>query len=203
MVRFSRVAGLVLLSAISTSGCGGQQLEPVGPKPARPTPAPRFREPIEKVPRKAILEYAKSLVFDSVRTVGDRQRLMIGNCPDACRYGPLVDIHPELGLAGIDKKALQAGRIIGRYMNHSPEAYAKLGIPANQASYVWVDFEGGSWRAFVVPSDERLPLDPRRIEFEEHGEKRWAQSTARWKWHDNDETAWFSCTTWGCCTIDP
>ena len=205
MVRLSSVTGVLLLSLVATSGCGGQQpQEPVRPKPPRATPPPPFRDAIEKIPRKAILEYARRLDFDSARTVGDQQRLMIGKCPDSCRYGPLVEVHAEIGAAALDVKGLEQGRIVGRFVNRSSEPYEKLAIPPNQESYVWVDYLGGTWRAYVIPSDERLPITRRTARVDEyHKDTRWAQSAARWKWHEDDETAWFTCTVAGCCKIDP
>lgn len=204
MVRSLRVTCALLLSVVAVSSCGGQQ--PAQPKPRLPraTPAPPFKDRIEKVSRQAILNYARQLVFDSARTVGDQQRLMLGKCPDSCRYGPLVEVHAELGAAALTVKDLQSGRIIGRFVNRSAEPYEKLAIPASQESFVWVDYVEGKWRAYVVPTDPRIPITPRSAAVDEyHKDTHWLQSAARWKWHEDDETAWFTCTVAGCCKIDP
>ncbi len=198
------VTGAVILTlALSAPACSGQQPSYPRPKPARATPSPSFRGPVEKVSREELLKYARSLVFSADPAVGDQQRLMLGTCPDSCRYGPLVDIDAEIGAYAADVKVLERGLIIGRYVNRSPQAYDKLGIPGNQISYIWVDYVEGKWRSYVVPSDSKLPIVAKPLEFERHSEPRWAQSMARWKWRENDEQAWITCSVYGCCKIDP
>lgn len=194
---------LALFLSFLIASCGGQP--PSGgsqPKPVRPTPPPPFKERVERVRRDVLLRYATSLNYDTVAAVGDQQRLMIGKCPDDCRYGPLVDIQPEFGAAFLTTKTLGEGRIVGRFVNLGQAPYEKLAIPAGQVSYVWVDFIDNSWRAYIVPSDEKLPITSRKMQYEQHETKRWGLSIARWKWREDDEQAWFTCTELGCCKID-
>lgn len=195
---------LVALSLSLLVGACGGHTPPDGPqpKPGRPTPPPPFKERVERVPRATLIKYAQSLTFDTVAATGDQQRLMIGKCPDNCRYGPLVDIQPETGAAFLQPQALGSGRIVGRFVNTSDVPYEKLAIPAKQTSYVWVDNIDGGWRAYVIPTDEKLPITSRRIQYEVHETARWTQSIARWKWREDDEQAWFTCTAFGCCKVD-
>lgn len=128
---------LALFLSFLIASCGGQP--PSGgsqPKPVRPTPPPPFKERVERVRRDVLLRYATSLNYDTVAAVGDQQRLMIGKCPDDCRYGPLVDIQPEFGAAFLTTKTLGEGRIVGRFVNLGQAPYEKLAIPAGQVSYV-------------------------------------------------------------------
>lgn len=204
MVRTLRATGIALLSLIATGGCGAQQPhDRVPPRLPRATPPPRFKDPIEKVSREQLLRYARSLVFDTLAGVGDQQRLMLGSCPDNCRYGPLVEIQPEIGAATLDIKALASGRIVGRFVNKSSTPYDKLAIPPSQESFVWVDSIGETWRAYIIPTDSKLPVTLRSLGLERHGKPRWYQSLARWKWREDDEAAWITCTIDGCCKIDP
>src|SRR5437667_104314 len=94
-----------------------------------PTGAPTafFRGSVDSAPRSAVLNYARSLDYDSTHGVGDYRRLMLGSCP-RCAYGPHVFLRPERGAATLQTDMLAEGRVVARLINHDSTGYAKFNL---------------------------------------------------------------------------
>lgn len=158
--------------------------------------------PFNLASREEILDAARATPFDARRGAGDQQRLIVGECTDDCRYGPLADIQPAKGVHTQSEQELATGRFVGRMINHGPEAYPSLNLGAGDTTYVWVDKADGAWRAILVPSSSGGTLVEKGVTFETHViQEPWAQPGARWLLNGNRGVPWFSCVTWGCCTI--
>src|SRR6266576_6881507 len=65
-----------------------------------PTVAPTafFTGAVDSASRSAVLNYARSLNYDTTHGAGHFRRLMLGSCP-RCPYGPHVFLSPERGAA--------------------------------------------------------------------------------------------------------
>lgn len=169
-----------------------------------PEPPAFARQPIEQVSRATALEYARRVPF--LQIAGDSQRLMMGNCPTDCRYGPLARIDPASRSYGLDDAALTAGRMLARVINVDDIPYPKLNLGPRDTVYWWVDGAGGRLRSVLVSSRPDVPPLVMGFVREGHPEQRkgftWRQAQARFRWRDSDEMLWVACDWAECCRTD-
>src|SRR6476620_7755796 len=138
-----RSAGIPLWAAtmglLGVLACGGKnenqvsdQLSPDSSSDTtRGTPGPKFTTPFDSVSRDSLLDYVdNNLQWDTREGAGDMQRLMIGECPDSCHYGPRVMIQPEKRSHQNRATSLseRPGRIIARIINLDALEYPKLNL---------------------------------------------------------------------------
>ncbi|PYO86002.1 MAG: hypothetical protein DMD68_01790 [Gemmatimonadetes bacterium] len=166
-----------------------------------PTGAPTafFRGSVDSAPRSAVLNYARSLDYDSTHGVGDYRRLMVGSCP-RCMYGPHVLLLPERGAAVLQTTMLAEGRVVARLINYDADVYPKLNLAPHDTVYWWVDRRGprSEWRSVYISSDPTRPLQPDSLIVTDY-HTRWERTLARFLWHDRDEKLWVACDMTGCC----
>lgn len=168
-------------------------------------PAPPFAgQPLEQTPREAVLAYARGLPYRAVS--GDSQRLMLGTCPENCRYGPLANIDPVAGSFLLDSADLGTGRILARVINRDTIAYPKLNLGPRDTVYWWVDATRQQFRSVLVSSRPDAPplvLGFRREQHPELGKEfHWRQAQGRFLWRDTDEMLWVACAYAECCRTD-
>ena len=167
-----------------------------------PTVAPTafFTGAVDSAPRSAVLNYARTLDYDSTHGVGDYRRLMVGSCP-RCMYGPHVFLRPERGAATLQTTMLAEGRVVARLINLDADTYAKFNLAAHDTVYWWVDRRGprGAWRSVYVSSDPTRPLQPDTLIVTSYHGSRWERTWARFLWRDTDEALWVACDMTGCC----
>ena len=170
----------------------------------KPEPPPFAGQPIEQVPRAAVLEYARRVPYMEVS--GDSQRLMLGTCPADCRYGPRAHIDPASRSYELHDEALNAGRLLARIVNVDSIDYPKLNLGPQDTVYWFVDGTGGRLRSVLVSS--RPDVQPLVTGFSRtaHPEQRkgfrWRQAQARFGWRDTDEALWVACAWSECCRTD-
>ena len=195
--RLLWIGTIALLAVVIMIGsCGGDEPEP--------TRAPPFDTDVNEITHSELLAYGRSLDYDTVAGAGDRQRLMLGNCPANCRHGPLVRIEPERGTAALEIDDLAKGRIIGRIINEDTLGYPKLRLQPRDTVYWWVDRvdrDKGAGRSLFISTVDSTSgrQQPGALVFTVHSEYQWRQAIARWVWSDADEGSWSSCTKNGCC----
>src|SRR3989475_9230612 len=165
---------------------------------ATAAPTPYFTGSVDSAPRSAVLNYARSLDYDSTHGVGDYRRLMLGSCP-RCAYGPHVFLRPERGAATLQTDMLAEGRVVARLINHDSTGYAKFNLAPHDTVYWWVDRRGGTWRSVYVSSDRARPLQQDTLIVTAYHGTRWDRSWARFLWRDTDEALWVACDMTGCC----
>jgi hypothetical protein len=108
---------------------------------ARGVPKPEFVTPFNVVTPDSIRSYLDKLKFDERDGAGDEQHLIVG-CPDACRLGPLVAIHPERRSHNNKNKNLATGpgRIVARLINRDQkQGYPRLNLAPGDTVYWAVD----------------------------------------------------------------
>lgn len=174
-----------------------------------PPPAPQF-DPAAIGPemdagtRAAFLDYARSLTYESQKEFTDAQRLMVLE-DSVPRYGPLVSIEPQAGVAALTLDELAQGRVVAQFVNRdgSGEGYPKLAVPAGQRRAFWWMRRNaeGRWRAVLVPDDTAAPVVERAARYDYHPDYRWNHPRALWLWDDADERAWTTCSRSGCCEL--
>lgn len=165
---------------------------------------PSFSQPIDQAPRDRVLEYARRVPYLEIS--GDSQRLMLGNCPNDCRYGPLAHIDPASRSYEFNETALRAGRVLARVINVDTIAYPKLNLGPRDTVYWWVDGARGALRSVLVSSRPEAPPLVLGFRREAHPEQRkgfeWRQAQGRFYWRDADEMLWVACAWAECCRTD-
>jgi len=221
-----RSAGIPLWAAtmglLGVLACGGKNENQVSDQlsldsssdTTRGTPGPKFTTPFDSVSRDSLLDYVDNdLQWDEREGAGDMQRLMLGECPDSCHYGPRVVIQPEKRAHQNRSSSLSTrpGRIIARFINMDGVEYPKMNIGAHDTVYWAVDRvqpvnESVSGGRSLFISRKKLhgalsvtPAKPETLVVNEHPSGYWKQSLARWVWSDSDETRWGTCKDGGCC----
>ena len=192
MGRLSGSVGMIGLLVVA--GCYRE----VAPEP------PSFAQGIEQAPRGAVLDYARRVPFMTIS--GDSQRLMLGSCPNDCRYGPLAHIDPASRSYELNDASLNAGRMLARVINVDTIAYPKLNLGPRDTVYWWVDGVGGRQRSVLISSRPEVPPLVTGFRREAHPEQRkgfkWRQAQARFYWRDTDEMLWVACDWAECCRTD-
>lgn len=141
----------------------------------------------------------------------DAQHLAIPDQGGALRPGPWGSVYPVEGLGSIDSTEFRASNGV-----HVADIVVEsAGSPGGLAHYqdklflevngsrgtteVWVGRNtAGAWSSrFRHGNGLSNPAQLRRIPRVRHA----VEGAARWRWHDNDETAWYWCG--GCCDSGP
>ncbi len=191
MLSQNRWVPVVLMGFLVSGACRG------GPR-AIPAPSPGA----SKLSNRAVfLGYADSLQFDTSYGIGETRRLMRGNCPGSCSYGPRVRFEPEVGVASLDTITLaHGGRVLGRLVNLDTavaDSYPKFNLRARDTVYWWVDKTNTGFRSLYIPRDSSRAISP-PDSFVFHPGGEWHRSWAKYIWRDADEGLWVTCLQ-GCC----
>lgn len=185
-----------LTAAVATSAACYREL--------KPDPPPFVGQSIEQIPRGTVLDYARRVPYMPIS--GDSQRLMLGACPDDCRYGPRAHIDPASRSYEMNEASLNGGRILARVINMDTIPYPKLNLGPQDTVYFWVDGVGGRLRSVLVSSRLETPLVVTGFRKEAHPEQRngfrWRQAQGRFLWRDTDEMLWVACDWAECCRTD-
>jgi hypothetical protein len=169
---------------------------------------------MEPALRARIEELVRGVAFDTFPGAGDQQPLTVGKCPN-CGFGPMARIEPEVNAYRNTPDSLAKGRIVARLTNlDKTRGYDKLGLPPGGTVYWYVERTPKVSRSVLYPdlsarartrAGARAVLDT--LIFEEHvaegarGGHSWKQSVSRWLWSDEDDGAWASCVSNGCCKV--
>lgn len=127
--------------------------------------------------RSAVLDYARSLVFDSTRGASDQNLLDT--------LGTVGILSPEVSNHKTRTSDLAGGRIQLRVRIIPPTKHPAMGYRSFPAgtSYLWVDslkMSGGTGtaRGVIIPEDPSLPTKTIRLSI--HPAPFWNRSLARW-----------------------
>lgn len=176
--------------------------------PPRATVAVDSMEPALRARIEALI---KEVAFDTFPGAGDQQPLTVGKCPE-CGFGPMARIEPEVNAWKNTVDSLAKGRIVARLINlDQTRGYDKLGLPPGGTVYWFVERGPAVSRSVLYPDPATARTRPRAVLdtliFEEHvspeerGGHSWKQSVSRWLWSDQDDGAWASCVSNGCCKV--
>jgi hypothetical protein len=183
------VAALALLAV---PACGQAQV-------ARPTVARLQAQRTSNDSAALIRRYGGSLPdseFDTIPGAGDEQRLMRGNCPNDCSYGPLARIQPRKRAATWQPAQRDSGEVIARIISEGP--YPKFNIQGGDVVYWWVGRQGKKPVSIFISSRPGTPARVSDLDVDPHPGY-WKQGLARWLWSDRDEQAWAVCDGGTCC----
>ncbi|HKP50268.1 MAG TPA: hypothetical protein VJU17_09660, partial [Gemmatimonadales bacterium] len=201
MSLWAAAMGLLVVLA-----CGGKSEKPTydstvlssdtSSDTTRGTPGPKFTTPFDSVSPDSLLAYVDSeLQWDTREGAGDMQRLMVGECPDSCHYGPKVRIQPEKRAHQNSANSLsqRPGRIIARLINLDSEEYPKMNIGAHDTVY-WavervqpVNDTLSRGRSLLISRKKLhdtslVAAKPESLEVSEHPSGYWRQALTRWIW---------------------
>src|SRR5213593_2566721 len=113
--------------------------------------------------------------FDTATEKSDKRRLMLGTCPNDCRFGPFASII-------------------------SDSAYPKFNIHGRDTVYWWVGKRGGSQvSVFISTAPGAVPLVSDLRVYPHDREFLQGIALARWLWNDVDDMAWGTCDGGACC----
>jgi hypothetical protein len=116
----------------------------------RPTPPPPFAgKPIDSVSTSAIIAYANTLQFDSVKPADDT--LTVTTPPGDTIH---LQASPEIGTLALTDSELAQGRILARIQ--STGAFAPLGT-AKGTNYFWVSGTHDRAQVVMIPADSSAP----------------------------------------------
>jgi hypothetical protein len=185
------------------------------------TPGPAFAAPYDSVPADTLLAYIRTLQFDDREWAGDKQRLMVGTCPNSCSHGPLVRIEPERRAHRNERADLEnsQGRIIARMINYDATlSYPKYNLGPSDTVYWVVSRVGSPTRERAkgtamyisvqgLKGRKKPPITYDSAVVESHNEYSRTHdygyypgvALAQWIWNDSDETKWGSCNQGACC----
>jgi hypothetical protein len=164
------------------------------PAPVRPALA------VRSAPLDTLLALSRAATF--VPVLGDSQRLMLGSYPTG-RYGPRVQISPELRSYAHDTADLATGVLLARLVNFDTIPYPKMNLGPLDTVYLWTDEPGGLFqpaRAFYVNARDGSRLE-RGIRTHPGPPMRGTMPAARFLWDDADEKTCVYCAWVEWCTI--
>jgi hypothetical protein len=136
--------------------------------------------------------------FDTAAERSDVRRLMLGDCPDHCRPGPLASIHPRIRAATWSAAHRDSGEVIARIISEG--RYPKFNIQGRDTVY-WAVVKRGDSLVSVfrstAPGSTDLVSDLKVIH---HGEGFFRGiAVARFVWSDTDDMTWGTCDGGACC----
>ncbi len=136
--------------------------------------------------------------FDTTVERSDFRRLMVGDCPDHCRPGPLASIQPRINAASWSAAHRDSGEVIARIISEG--RYPKFNIQGRDTVY-WAVVKRGDSLVSVFHSTARGSTDLiSNVEVIHHGEGFFRGiAAARWVWSDRDDMAWGTCDGGACC----
>jgi hypothetical protein len=143
--------------------------------------------------------------FDTTPEHSDFRRLMIGNCPESCRPGPLAWIQPRMAAALWSAEHRDSGEVIARIISEG--GYPKFNIHDRKGgpdTVYWAVVKRGNTLVSVFRSTTPGSRDiVSKVEVYPHGQGFFRGiSLARWIWSDRDDMAWGTCDGGACCKSD-
>jgi len=139
--------------------------------------------------------------YVTLQGVGDEQRLMVGSCPRACRYGPRAKIQPHRATAYRTGAHPDSQVFIARIINLDESAYGKFNLHGRDTVYWAVGTRRGEpVSIFYSTAADARPFYSDLNIIEEHSTPVYRQAVARWIWDDRDEAAWGTCDGGRCCS---
>lgn len=137
--------------------------------------------------------------YDTLLGVGDEQRLMVGSCPERCRYGPQAKIQPHRATAYRGGIHPDSQVFIARIINLDDTAYGKFNLHGRDTVYWAIGTrQGRPVSIFYSTAADARPFYS-DLEFEYHRTQVYRQAVARWIWVESDEAAWGTCDGGTCC----
>lgn len=138
--------------------------------------------------------------YDTNPGVGDEQRLMVGRCPESCRYGPQAKIQPHRATAYRTGAHPDSQVLIARIINLDPAAYGKFNLHGRDTVYWAIGTRRGQPVSIFYSTAAGARPFYSDLEFEYHPRTQvYRQAVARWIWEDRDEAAWGTCDGGTCC----
>ena len=145
--------------------------------------------------------------FDTTAERSDVRRLIVGNCPDRCRPGPLASIQPRISAASwsAEHRDSAGGEVIARIISEG--GYRKFNIHDRRGgrdTVYWAVVRRGATLVSVFRSTTPGARDVvANVEVIHHGPGFFrGLSAARWLWSDTDDLAWGTCDGGACCKSD-
>ena len=146
--------------------------------------------------------------FSSIPGWHDGQHLAVpSEGEDPVVPGPWGEVHPVPGLANLDASDMYGGaRVAYVRVQRGPTGGAAfdhyvqklhLQVDGNEAEGMIRWGAGGPEYSFTDGSNDVPAPGYQRVSDVTHA----ALGAARWRWHDDDETIWFSCYA-GCCHVN-
>ncbi len=161
---------------------------------------------------RALAQYAASIPageFDTTPERGDLRRLMVGSCPDACRFGPLAKIQPRVRAAQVTRAHRDSGDVIARIISEGPYLHIrgadtsyKFNIHGADTVYWWVGIGKRGDSLVSIFTSTRPGVRPlvSNLVMTHHAPGYWRGiALARWLWSDQDDLAWGTCDGEVCC----
>ena len=179
------------LSCLVFVGCSGSHIPEIGPM----SQDVRTKEPGYFPPIPPDSE------FDMAVERSDERRLMVGNCPERCRPGPLASIHPRIRAASWSAEHRDSGEVIARITSEG--SYPKFNIHGHDTVY-WAVMKRDGKLVSVFRSTAPGATDLiANVYVIPHGQGFFRGiAFARWLWSDTDDLAWGTCDGGACCRSD-
>ena len=204
-----RILWVVLMLAACSSQRGSGQQDRLQAAPT-PTASRLAQLRTASDTMEVIRRYAAAIPaseFDSAEETSDQRRLMVGNCPEACRFGPFAKIQPRFRSARWDRAHRDSGDIIARILSDGPYRHVrgsdtthKFNIHGRDTVYWWVGRRGETVVSIftsTAPGSRPLVSD---LTIRPHPAGYWrGLAIARWLWRDRDDIAWGTCDGQTCC----
>lgn len=137
--------------------------------------------------------------YDTNLGVGDEQRLMVGRCPERCRYGPQAKIQPHRATAYRGGRQPDSQVVIARIINLDDTAYGKFNLHGRDTVYWAIGTHRGEPVSIFYSTAAGARPFYSDLEFDYHPTPVYRQAVARWLWRDHDEAAWGTCDGGTCC----
>jgi hypothetical protein len=136
--------------------------------------------------------------FDTAVERSDYRRLMVGDCPDHCRPGPLAKIHPRINAASWTAAHRDSGVVIARIISEGP--YPKFNIQGRDTVYWAVVKRGDSLVSIFRTTAPGFTDWVSKVEVYHHGAGFFRGiAVARFVWSDTDDMSWGTCDGETCC----
>ncbi len=166
-----------------------------------PPPGPTYA--IASGTRLGIVSYAAGLTYDTAHGVSDSRRLMKIGILRLREYGTEASIQPRLNAHMLTMADLDSGVVVARVITRGHGRYGKFQLPDTGVVYLWVRQHAapGDTVAAFIPANPSQPAGRAKLRF--HANPGYPISIAKWVFDWNDDLAWVTCTSMGCCYIDP
>jgi len=185
-----RFSLLVAYAVVLT--CGGAALPPASP-PITPdvTLQEKYFPPIPPPTE-----------FDTTAERSDQRRLMVGDCPERCRPGPMAWIQPRAAAALWSEAHRDSGEVIARLISDGRYPKFKLQDRHGRPDTVYwaIVKRGGQAVSIFRSTTPGTPDVTTPTEVIPHGQGFFrGVSLARFIWSDRDYMAWGTCDGGACC----
>jgi len=158
---------------------------------------------ISSAARHAIVLNAAGLTYDTSHGVSDVRRLMKIGLFRVHEFGTEASIHPRANANMLTMADLDSGVVVARVITNGHGRYDKFQLPETGVVYLWVRRHAapGDTVAAFIPADSTQPAGRARLRFEPSAG--YPISIAKWVFDWTDDHAWVTCTSMGCCYIEP